>query len=189
METGELIQSGVGAVVGFLLAQLVNVAALMWEWSRRPRLVIELPQGNARILSHSAEVRRGEYLREEIYGFSVRNEGLRVAIGVRFQLIKVEHRRSGQDEFREISDQAYELNLYNGAGSSSGAGSVMLVPGAAALVKLASWREDYEPIFPAVIGLPDYYEESTSGSDEFRFTVVAFDGNGSYVTEIVTIEQ
>jgi hypothetical protein len=112
MEFGDLIRPGVGAVVGFLLAQLVNVAVLVWRRRQRPRLVIELPDERSKVLAHSTEARQGEILREEIYGFYVRNVGRRLATGVRFQLIKIEHRRSERHLFSEISDHAFELTLY-----------------------------------------------------------------------------
>lgn len=187
MEIWDLARAAIGAVIGFVLAQLVNVAVIVWKWCRRPRLVIELANGSGRILSHVDEVQRGEYLRKIVYGFYVRNKGPQIATGVRFQLTKIEHRTDEKGDFSEISDQAYDLALYNGGGSRKGDSRVVLVPGAAALVNLAGWREDYDQIIPSVTGLPDYFAEGTAVSNEFRLTVVAFDEDRNYATKVLTI--
>ncbi len=189
MEYGDLIRSGIGAILGFLLAQLINVARLLCEWWRRPRLVIELPHENCQILSHGAEVGPGEIRDEKIFGFYVRNVGRQIATGVRFQLIKIEYRKKDGPEFADISGHAYSLAVYKGAGRKSEDTETVLVPGSAALVELASWREDYDPIFPAVSGLPDYFEEICSLAVEYRFTVVAFDDKARYVRKVLTIKD
>lgn len=189
MEYGDLIRSGIGAVIGFLLAQLINVARLIWEWWTRPRLVIELPHENCQILSHGAQVGRGKIYDEKIFGFYVRNEGQRIATGVRFQLVKIEYREKEWPEFADISDQAYELTLYMGAGRKSEDTETVLVPRAGALVELGGWREDHEAIFPSVVGLPDYYEEICAGATDFRFTVVAFDDKARFVRKVLTIKS
>jgi hypothetical protein len=159
MDYSDFIGSGIGAVLGFVLAQVINVARLVWTSWTRPRLAIELPHDNCEILSHGAEVGRGEIYDEKIFGFYVRNVGRRIATGVRFQLVKIEYREKEWPEFADISDQAYVLSLYKGAGRKSEDIETVLVPGAAALVELAGWREDHGAIFPAVSGLPDYYED------------------------------
>lgn len=187
MEYGDLIRSGIGAILGFLLAQLINVAKLAWDWWKRPRLDIEMPGGNCQILSHGTEVGRGDIRDEKIFGFYVRNTGRQIATGVRIQLIKIEYREKDWPEFADISDQAYSLALYRGAAHKSEDTETVLVPGASALVHLASWREDYDPIFPAVSGLPDYYEEICALAVEYRFTVVAFDDKVRYVRKVLTI--
>lgn len=64
----------------------------------------------------------------------------------------------------------------------------MIVPGAAALVALAEWREDHDAVFPSVTGLPDYYEEMSAESVEFVFTVAAYDDKARYVTKALTIQ-
>jgi len=54
-------------------------------------------------------------------------------------------------------------------------------------VHLGTWREDYSVIFPAVMVVPDYYEEICSSAVEYRFTVAAFDDHGRYTTAVASI--
>lgn len=187
MEYTDLIKSGIGAFLGFLLAQLINVAKLVWDWRMQPRLVIESPGDNCEILSHGAEAGHGEIYDEKIYGFYVRNVGRRIATGVRIQLIKIEYAERSWPEFAEISEHAYDLALYKGAGRKSEDTEATLVPGAAVTVKLAGWREDYDPVFPAVSGLPDYYEEICGSATRYKFTVVAFDEREQFVQKVLTV--
>src|SRR3981081_2399602 len=105
MEYSDLLKSGLGAVIGFLLAQIVNLAAVGRDWFTRPRLRIDPPDSkNWLILMHSAEVGNGELYKEQIYAFYVRNVGRRIATGVRFQLLKIEYREQNQPQFSEYSD-------------------------------------------------------------------------------------
>ena len=187
MEYADLITSGIGAILGFLLAQLINVAKLMWDWWKRPRLVIESPGHNCQILSHGTEAGHGEIYDENIYGFYVRNVGRRIATGVRIQLIKIEYAEQSWPEFAKISGHAYDLALYKGAGRKSEDTETVLVPGASVLVKLAGWREDHDVVFPAVSELPDYYEEICVYATEYKFTVVAFDERARFVQKVLTV--
>jgi hypothetical protein len=191
MEYSDFLKSGLGAVIGFALAQFVNLVKVARDWLMRPRLRIEPVSGGSngwRILMHSAQVNRGEFLEEETYGFYVHNIGRTIATGVRFQLIKIEYRGSEWPEFAEASNQTSDLAVYNGSGANKrGAESATLVPGAKTLVHLGSWREDYDVVFPAIHSIPDYYEESCSSADEFRFTVVAYDDHAHFTTGVAII--
>jgi hypothetical protein len=187
MEYGDLIKSGIGAFIGFFLAQLVNLARLIWEWWNRPRLAIYEIGDNNILLSHTVEAANHEYYKEKRYGFYVRNAGRRAATGIRFQIIKIEYRGKEWPEFAVSSEHAYELALYGGQHVRSRDTETVLVPGATAVIDLAGWREDYDVIFPSVTGLPDYYEEICSGADEYRFTVVAFDDKARYVQKVITV--
>lgn len=149
MEYGDFIRSGIGAALGFFLAQLINVAKLARDWWNRPRLTIELAHENSQILSHAAQVGPSEFYDERIFGFYVRNLGRRIATGVRFQLIKIEYREKNWPVFADVSNQAYELALYKGAGRKSEDSVTVLVPTAGALVELAAWRETMTPYFPS----------------------------------------
>jgi hypothetical protein len=93
----------------------------------------------------------------------------------------------GRSEFAEISGHAYDLTLYKGAGRGPGDSVTVLVPGASVVVWLASWREDTEVIFPAVSGLPDYYEAICNNATTYRFLVVAFDERARFVRKVLTI--
>ena len=153
----------------------------------RPRLVIGSPNDRCLILSHFDQVGNDEFYEEKIYGFYVRNIGRRIATGVRVQLIKTEYRGRSWPEFAEISEHAYDLTIYKGAGRKSHDIETVLVPKAAILIRLAGWREDQDVVFPAVSGLPDYFEEICHGATEFRFTVVAFDDKARFVQEVLTV--
>jgi hypothetical protein len=72
MEYDYLLKSGVGAVLGFLLAQLFNVPKVVWEWWQRPRLAINLTAKDCQLLSHETEAGNGETYQERIFGSGVR---------------------------------------------------------------------------------------------------------------------
>lgn len=186
--SSDLIKSGIGAVLGFTLAQIVNIAKVAHDWFTRPRLVIEPINSEYRILSHSTQVNNGEWYEEEIYGFYVRNRGRRIATGVRFHLLKVEYKKSSNPELALASDSSFELATYTQSDSLRGATQTILVPGAAALVNLAWWREDFDAALPSVREIPDYYHETCEGHDVFRFTVVAFDDSARFVTKALTVQ-
>lgn len=187
MEYSDFIKSGIGAILGFLLAQFVNLASVIWEWWNRPKLVIEPVGENCVLLAHGTEAGKGEIYDEEIYGLYVRNTGRKIATAVRVQLIKIEYRERDWPKFADISEHAYDLALYKGAGRKSEDTEAVLVPGATVVIELAGWREDYHTIFPAVSGLPDYYEEICSLATEYRFTVVAFDDKAHFVRKVLTV--
>lgn len=183
MDYDDIFKSGVGAVIGFALAQLVNVAKLCWERWTEPKLVIELANERCVLVSHGVEASHGQILDETIYGFYVRNTGRRIATGVRVQLIQIEHRGIKDKEFRTASEHAYDLAQYKGTEGSK----TVLVPGAVAVMELALWREDYWAVRPAVGELPDHYEEICGDSTEYKFTVVAFDDNARFVRKVLTV--
>ncbi len=190
MEYSDFLKSGLGGVIGFALAQFVNLAKVARDWLMRPRLRIEPVSGGSngwRILMHSAQVGRDEFLREETYGFYVHNIGRTIATGVRFQLIKIEYRESKGPEFAKSFDQASDLAVYNGSDTGRGAETATLVPGAKTLVHLGSWREDYDVVFLATDSIPDYYEESCGRAVEFKFTVVAYDDRAHFTTGVAII--
>ena len=54
MASLDLLQSGIGAFIGFLLGQSVNLVTLCWDRYKRPRLVIEEPEYGCQILMHDA---------------------------------------------------------------------------------------------------------------------------------------
>lgn len=181
----EYIQGAIGAVVGFTLAQLVNVAKLLLDWCLKPRLKIEASE-DCRALHHTAQTEHG-YLDEEIYAFSVSNKGFRIATGVRFQLIKIEKRESDAKKFETVSDEASDLAPYIGSDVTAEPNPAVLVPGAAISVRLGKWREDYPCVIPAVRNLPDYFEEMCDTADEFRFTVIAFDDKARHTKKVLTV--
>ena len=121
------------------------------------------------------------------FGFYVRNGGRRIATGVRFQLQKIEYKERDGD-LVTVAEHAYELALYNATDKARGVEVTSLVPKGKALVYLAEWREDWDVIFPAIGGTPDYYESICAAGVEYRFSVVAFDDRGYCAEETITIE-
>ncbi len=189
MEWSDFLKSGIGAVVGFLLGQVVNVAKLIAESINRPRLRIEPADSDCKILSHWAEIDQGQYVPEEAFGFHVRNGGRSLAQDVQFQLVKIEKRDPDESGFSVLSDHTYELATYTDATGRRGATKVTILPKAAVLVSLAWWRIDRDGLFPAIERLPDYYEESYSYGAEYRFTVAAFGSNARHVSKVLTIRD
>lgn len=189
MDYADFMKSGLGAVIGFVLAQLVNLAGIIWKWCRRPRLRIEPLSGNGNwlILMHYPDQGNDEPLNEKMYGFYVRNVGRTIATCVRFQIIRVECRKGKCLGFSECSHQAQDLAIYTNSTGKRGAEMVTLVPGARVLVHLGSWREDYGVVFPGSISVPDYYEEICTGASEYRFTVVAFDDRAHFKSAVAII--
>lgn len=181
----DLFHSGFGALLGFLLAQFVNVAKVGYDCLMAARLRIDTSE--PLILSHMAEAGNGERYDERFYGFTVRNAGRRLATGVAFQLLKIETRTRHEQEFRPISNNTFDLALYDGESAQRGGTKVTLIPDSAVLVHLATWREDYGVLIPAVESVPHYYVESCSDAFEYRFTIAAFGDKGELARTVMTI--
>lgn len=187
METSEIWSSAVGAVIGFALAEFVSGTKLAWGWLRRPRLAI-VEDGQYCILSDAEEVASGQLLDREIYGFDVRNAGRRIATNVRFQLLKVEGRDKGSDEFHLLAEGAYDLSVFRESRRDFGSPTATLVPGAQVTVELAKWREDhFDALMPAIREVPPYFEESCQGVREFRFTVAVFDDEREFKSAVLSV--
>jgi hypothetical protein len=184
MDDGDLIKSGLGAIIGFALAQFVNVVKLGWDWWRKPKLKIEHSETNC-LLSHTTALSSGEMAGEKYYGFEVRNTGWRVATGVQFQIVKIENEIEGG--WAEMADTALVLSTYHGADAKTAETKATIIPGASVAVGLATWRQDHDTVIPLAYGIPDYYEEFCEGSKAYRFTVVAFEDNGYYVKAVLTV--
>jgi hypothetical protein len=187
MEYGDLFKSGAGAVIGFALAQVVNIAKVSVEWVRRPKLKIETVGENHILLAHLAETEQ-EPMEEIVYGFYVHNVGRRIATNTRFQIIKIEIRGKNDSSFSVVCNAALDLSTYINP-YRKGSKEATVVPGATVQIELAGYRENYEVIFPATDSIPEYYEEACSGSFEYRFEVVAFAENASFVKKQVTVRR
>jgi hypothetical protein len=186
VEYGDLIKSGIGAVIGFFLAQLINLAKLIWEWWHKSKLAIEVLDRSL-ILSHTTQLSSGESAREENYAFNVRNVGGRIATSVRFQLLNIQFRQKGESDFANLSDIALNLSTYTGANFEHGSEEISLVPKSAATIALASWREDHDTVRPCAKEIFDYYDEMCQDAYEYKFEVVAFDASGDFVMKTITI--
>jgi hypothetical protein len=147
--TDDLLKSGLGAVIGFALAQLVNLVKFFHQRFARPRLAIE-NSGDFQILSHSTPMENGEYYDEKRYGFYVCNTGRRIATGIRFQLLKIEFKRKEDLTFNVASHRCFDLAVYSESSDKRGDFETSLVPGARALIALAEWREDHDALMPSV---------------------------------------
>jgi hypothetical protein len=186
----DLLKSGLGAVIGFALAQLVNLIKLGYQAVTRPKLRIEHVGDTHQVVNHSAQADpHGELLSEVYYGFYVRNAGRRIASHVRFQILKIETRGKDATGFREVSSTALDLSTYTGSEGTSGSREVTLLPGARALIELAWWREDNEAVFPAIGKRLEYYEEACQHAREYRFTVAAFDDDLNYSSSTLVLQD
>lgn len=176
------LESGIGAVIGFVLAQLVNVVKLFWEWRNRPKLIIE-SNGDNSVLE------TGEHYSH--YGCSVRNVGRTIATGVRVQLVRIEGRHSGH-EFRCLLEHTYELFPFRHGTGASASAPIVLVPGMAIEIGLASKKGSdvithCDAILPSVSGIPELFEEMVFGLSEYRYTVVAFDDRAHSARKVLSI--
>ena len=178
------VESGIGAIVGFALAQLFNGAKMIREWYTRPKLVIESCHENA-VLETTEH--------HTIYGFSVRNSGRGIATGVRVQLLTIVARHEGKKHYR-LSENAYDLSPYRRGKSESLSVPLTLVPGAAIEIMLAS-RNDFKDdaicddvIYPSVSEIPHLFEEIATGADEYRYTIVAFDDKAHSTQKTLSLQ-
>jgi hypothetical protein len=172
-------------LLGFALAQLVNLVAFVHWWYVKPRLRIQPVGDNHVLLDHEAEISSGEFCREATYGFRVQNHGRKVARGVRAFLVKIEMRDEEDETFRQVSVHTYLLPWY---GPGSDKHPATLVPKASITVELGRWREDLDVVMPAT-GLEEYYEEGCSGADQFRFTVAVIEDGGEHASHAFTIDN
>ena len=177
------VESGIGAIVGFVLAQLFNFAKLAWVWWNRPKLVIEA-------FGENSVLETGECRTH--YGCSVRNTGRRIATGVRVQLVRIEGRRTGH-EYRCLLDHAYNLSPFRGGTVKSTFAPLVLTPGVAIEIGLAS-KKDFDDggvnddiIFPSISGVPELFEEIAFDLDEYRYTLVAFDDKAHSAMKVLSI--
>ena len=184
MDYTKLIQPAIGAIIGFSLAQLVNLAGIGWNWWRRPKLflgdVVEIPSDDPTDACS--------------YTFSVKNTGRSIATSVQFQLIKIEFQQNEKCGFQCISEHVYNLPVYNSQTNQKYTEAV-LIPEATVDVHLAS-RPDYKErgmdiIYPASPGLPDFYDTVCEGAAKYRFTVVTFDDDDKarYAQKVMTISS
>ena len=181
--------SGIGAIVGFALAQLINGAKIILngvkiirEWYTRPKLVIEPCCENSVIETTEHHT---------IYGFSIRNAGRRIATGVRVQLVKIVAQNNGTKN-RLLSENAYDLSPYRRGKGELLSVPLTLVPGAAIEIKLAS-RNDFDDeiyedvIYPSVSALPHLFEEIATGATGYLYTVVVFDDKAHSSQKILSL--
>lgn len=177
-----LLESIVGAIIGFLLAEIINAAKILWDWYRRPKLIIR--SRNENFLLEPSE-------HHTIYGFHLHNAGRSIATGVQIQLVKM---IAQHDENRGylLSENAYDLFPYRRDTRETMSVPLTLVPGAAVEIKLAS-RNDHDDgpyedvIYPSVSEIPELFEETASGATAYAYTVVAFDDKANFVQETLSL--
>lgn len=178
----KLFDPVMGAIVGFLLAQVVQVAVIAWNYFKRPKLVI----------GDVVEVSTDDPTDACSYTFCVQNKGLSIATSVKFQLIKIEFLHTEKCGFKCISEHVYNLPIYNSQSQQKYAEAV-LIPNATIHINLA-FQPDYNEqgqdiITPASQGLPDFYDTVCEGAEKYRFTVVAFDDKAHYAQKVLTISS
>jgi hypothetical protein len=185
VDYSDFIKGGVGAVIGFLLAQFVAFGTLIWNWFRKSKLAIEKLDRNM-IMSHTIQISREDYGQEEVYGFTVRNKGKKIATGVRFQILGIQFREKHLVDFSILSDLALNLKTY-AANPDHGQEIITLVPKAAATVALALLQAEDGVVYPSAKGVMEYYEEMCADAFEYRFEIAVFDDSGDFATETLTI--
>jgi hypothetical protein len=185
VDYSDLLKSGLGAIVGFLLAQFVDVAGLIWKRVRRSKLKIELMANNV-IMAHTTMFSATDEGREEVYAFVVRNVGKKIATGVRFQILNIQFRDKHLLEFADLSDVALSLKTYSDD-KKKGREIITLVPKAAANIALARWRQDLNVVRPSAPSVFEYHDEMCANAVEYRFEVAVFDDSGDFATKQVTV--
>ena len=178
------VESGIGAIIGFFLAQIVNMGKIIRDWYNRPKFVVESRQENW--ILERAE-------RHTVYGFFVRNKGRTIATGVRVQVVKILARHDGNKHYI-LSENAYDLLPYHQGRRESVSVPLTLFPGSSVDIHLAS-RNDYDNgayedvIYPSVSELPHLFEEIATGANEYIYTVVVFDdkANSSQKTSCLSL--
>lgn len=188
MEYGDLLKSGMGAIIGFALAQIVNFSQIGWRWWRRPVLKIESIRGDYLLMEHITEVAPGEYAEAKEFGFVVRNTGRGIATGVQFHLTRIETRSRNATEFHLASEHTYTLQIDQSGTFAEDRTRVTLVPGTSVIVKLATWREAWDCIYPSITPRPEYYQDALTRVAECKFVVVVFDDTGSYDTQEILVK-
>lgn len=184
----DLLKAGLGAVIGFGLAQAASLAKLLWRVLTSPQLTIKERGAAAAFLIHEAEISQGESAREEVYGFTVRNTGRAVATDVRFQLLRLDVRHRNAKGPNTLIADTLDLSRYGG-GSDDKPSALTLVPHAEVQVEVGRWREDWDCLRPSAPGAGEYYEESASGASEYMLKVATFDGKGHYATADLRISR
>jgi hypothetical protein len=182
----DILKAALGAVAGFVLAQLVNLARVLREWFTEPRLAIEMFP-NCLLMFGDIKIDGGKTVRNTHYGFMVRNTGRRIAAGVRFQILEIETRSGPGDEFSSIHGTVLDLFSENGLDKGLGSREATIVPKAAISVTVATWRSDQEAIMIATDNVPERWDFLASTAQDFRFTVVAFGENAHFVTTTLII--
>lgn len=172
-------------LLGFALAQLVNVVALLFRCYTKPRLRIRTVGQDHVLLDYPEELASRDIARKIIYGFQVDNYGLSVACGVRAFLSKTEIRDKSDSEFRQFSSHTSTLPWH---GSGSDEYPAVLVPGGSMTVRMADWREDLFCVVPAH-GMAELYEEICGGVAQFRFTVSVVEDSGEHASGKFTIDN
>ena len=95
MTYDDYVKGAVGSVIGFALAQAVNLAKVGREWWRRPKLHIEFYNTDAQTLRHHVDAGH-DIVEEIVYGFTIRNSGRSMAEGVEVYLIEYKIERGGR---------------------------------------------------------------------------------------------
>lgn len=184
----DFLKAALGAIVGFSLAQIVNLARLAYDHWRRPKLALEANEG-ALILSHSEQTESYEYRRVDHFGFSVRNIGRMPALELRCYLLKIEISEKDSD-FKDIFNNSTTLRIFESSYKIyKGPTDQTLLSGASVQFYLARRYEDGDNvIYPAIDFSPDYFEEICQSANRYRFTIAAFAKNSEPVSKIIVIE-
>lgn len=180
VNVNDLLKSGVGAVIGFSLAQVVNLARSIHEIYVRPQLRLSAPEfcivGDPLYSEHGNPPVR-------YYGFKVKNTGRRVATNVQFQIEAIERKPLHHSDYQLIDCASQQLFTFNPSKpKEKGADLITLPPGGAAVILMATWDRS-DTVFRPSGSIPRIELKECAGQQDYRLSVIAFEAGGRYTRE------
>lgn len=107
----ELIKASFGGIVGFVLAQMFNVAKFVHGWWVRP--VLKIDTTVAAYVDHDSIATSDQRKKKVSIAVRIRNDGRRVAENIKCHVTKMELAKGGSDIFQLVSDRIVELPAFN----------------------------------------------------------------------------
>jgi len=172
-----IITPALGGIVGFILAQFVNIAKIVVLWWRRPRFAFDYVQPDMMILSDSEETEHGPVGRNK-YGFTIQNRGRTPAYESQVFLTGAFSSADGK-HFRPVINYAQCLPWVD-ADEGKKYSPAIILPGTGLLVSLGEWSEMYDGIYFSTRSTPDYYEEAMNGARYLRVSVAVTAKNADH---------
>ena len=184
-DSGRLISSGIGAIVGFLLAQIFNIGVLIYKYYRKPILTIE-HSDTYTLLSQPDISFWEEKVGEIYYGFSVKNTGRSVSRSVCAYLEKIEIIES-DGKTQIVHNSMSKLRVYQGSQETNAPYEAVLPSKGRIYFLLAYTRTSDCAIFPKIDDTLDYYEDVCSDAETFTFHIIVFDERLKVKRETITL--
>jgi hypothetical protein len=185
----DLLKSGIGAIIGFVLAQVVNLVKIYLDYTRRPILTI-VENENSVLLSHSEQDQSGVYVPHTYHGLGVRNDGRTPVKNLKCYILKIEIKKQNRDELALAFDSSTQIPSFEASyRTKSSAKDLILIPGAKHDFLFGIYRQEMESVlYPAIGYVPDYYENVCDSADYYVVTVVAMADNAEYVERKIIVK-